>query len=70
MRITRNTLDGVTGIGVVEESPLILQVAYETLKYQRQLVKAGGCRKGFLLSEKTVTDQVMEKLREGVEKAF
>lgn len=70
VRITRNTLDGVTGIGVVEESPLILQVAYETLKYQRQLVKAGGCRKGFLLSEKTVTDQVMEKLREAWKKLF
>lgn len=70
VRITRNTLDGVTGRGIVEESPLILRVAYETLRYQYQLVKAGGCRKGFLLSEKVLQEPMMDKLKEGWKKLF
>lgn len=63
VRITRNTKDGVNGVGILEESPLILSVAYQTFKYQYQLVRAGGCRKGFLLSEKPISTEVMDALK-------
>jgi len=70
LRITRNTLDGVTGLGLLKENPLILSTAYQTFRYQRQLVQAGGCRKGFLLAEKTVSKEIMDTLKAAWKRLF
>lgn len=70
IRILRNTVDGVNGKGILDENPLILLVASQTFKYQYKLVKAGGCRKGFLLSEKVVAEGIMDKLREAWKRLF
>lgn len=51
MRILRNTRDGVTGSGLVAESPIQLETMLNALKYENRMVKTGA-KKGFLKVEK------------------
>lgn len=50
MRVLRNTRDGVTGVGVVAESPTQLETMINALKYENRMVRTGA-KKGFLKVE-------------------
>lgn len=64
MRICRNTNDGVTGIGIIEEHPDILNAAYKQIVYERYLVERGGNKKGFIQVDDRVTQEVLDDLKE------
>ena len=64
LKILRNTKDGASGVGIVEESSLILSVAYNALVFEENLVKKGGNKKGFLQSQKKLAQEVIDKLKE------
>lgn len=70
IKILRNTKNGATGSGIISENEKALSVAYYSLKYEEKLVKAGGCRKGFLLSKNKLLDTVMEDLKAKWKKLF
>lgn len=70
VKLLRNTKDGATGNGIVADNQLALSVAYQTLIFEEKLVKAGGCRKGFLLSEKKLGDIAMDALKAAWKKLF
>ncbi|WP_202931067.1 phage portal protein [Aminipila terrae] len=63
IKILRNTKDGAKGHSIIEESPLILSVAINTLKFEDNLVKKGGNKKGFLKSTKKLTQEVIDMLK-------
>lgn len=63
IKLTRNTEDGVRGIGIVEESNDILTVAYNSLLFERRLAKNGGNKKGFLQSEKRLSTEAIETIK-------
>jgi len=63
IKLLRNTRDGAQGTSIIEENSLILSVAYQTLVFEETLVKKGGNKKGFLKSVKTLTQDVMDKLK-------
>ncbi|MGG3623856.1 phage portal protein [Bacillus gobiensis] len=48
IKIARNTKDGVTGRGIINENNKILSVVYNSLIFEEVLVKTGGNKKGFL----------------------
>lgn len=64
IKLLRNSKDGASGTSLIHEAPLILNVGYNTLVFENNLVFKGGNKKGFMKSAKKLTDDAMTKLRE------
>jgi len=63
IKLTRKTKDGVTGMGIVKENNDILTVAYNTIQYEKVLIKTGGNKKGFLKSAKKLSEPALTALK-------
>lgn len=63
LRVLRNTRDGMRGVSLVEESGDLIQTAYHSLIYERNLVKKGGNKRGYLQSAKRLTDEALKLLK-------
>lgn len=63
IKILRNTRNGAEGRSIVEESSLILSVAYNALIFENALVRKGGNKKGFVESERKLTTDAMDELK-------
>ena len=61
--VTRNSTDGVTGRGMVEEIKTLLSATYNTLKYENVISRTGGNKKGFLQSERKLDKNALDNLR-------
>lgn len=70
LRILRNTKNGASGRGVIDEVSKCLQTAYATLIYQLGLAKTGGSKKGFLKSERRLGQQEIDALKLAWQKLF
>lgn len=70
IRILRNTEDGIKGRSIVEENSKFLSVAYNSLKYEDNLVATGGNKKGFIKSAKRLTQPAMDRLKEAWRKLY
>jgi HK97 family phage portal protein len=47
-----------------------LSVGYNTLKFEENLVTNGGAKKGFLMTDKKLSQEIMDKLKEAWRKLF
>jgi HK97 family phage portal protein len=63
IKLLRKSKDGSTGKGIIKENNQLLSVAYNTIVYEELLVKTGGNKKGFLLSETRLTKEAIEELK-------
>lgn len=63
LKILRNTEDGRSGKSIVTENKEILSVAYHTLEFEKNLVKTGGNKKGFIKSPKKLAKEVIISLK-------
>ena len=63
IKLLRNTKDGASGVGVAGELSKALETAYQTLIYQLGLVKRGGNKKGFLLSDSKLDQASLDALK-------
>lgn len=63
IKILRNTKDGCSGVSLVQETPLLMSVGYNTLVFENALVSKGGNKKGFLKSPKRLTQDVIDALK-------
>lgn len=63
VKLLRNTKDGGTGTGVINEVGKALETAYNTLLYQLNMVKSGGNKKGFLKSEGRLDQETINVLK-------
>ena len=61
--LTRNSEDGVTGAGAVEEHKTLLSAMYFMMKLELVLSKTGGNKKGFLESEHKLSKEAMTELK-------
>ena len=64
IKLLRSTEDGWKGRSIVEESPLLLNTVYASQEYEKNLVKTGGNKKGFIQSTIRLTKEAMDKLKE------
>lgn len=65
IKLLRNTRDGSSGSGIIESNPLLLSVAYNSLKYENILSKTGGNKKGFINNEGSkLTTEAMDNLKD------
>lgn len=63
IELLRNTKDGATGKGIVDEVGKAIETAYKTLTYQLGVVKTGGNKKGFLKSQTRLDQEAIDKLK-------
>lgn len=63
IKLTRNTENGIKGIGVIDESNAILTTAYNSLLFERRITKNGGNKKGFLKAESKLSDSALESIK-------
>lgn len=63
IKLLRNTKDGASGTGLIEEVSKALETAYQTLLYQLGLVKSGGNKKGFLKSTRKLAQDEIDTLK-------
>lgn len=61
--LARNSKDGVTGTGAVDEHKTLLSAMYSIMKYEQGISKTGGNKKGFLQSEHNLTREKMDELK-------
>lgn len=70
LKILRHTKDGVTGLSICDENPTLLSVVYKSLIYEKNLVARGGNKRGFLESERTLTEKAFQKLKEAFRRLY
>jgi len=70
VRILRNSEDGRRGKSIIEENEKLLSVAYNSLKYEENLVATGGNKKGFIKSVRRLSEGAINKLKEAWRKLY
>lgn len=63
LKVLRNTEDGHSGRSVVDENSEVLSVAFHSLEYEKNLVKTGGNKKGFVKSAKKLAEPAIKALK-------
>lgn len=63
IKLLRNTQDGISGTGIIDENTKLLSVAYNSLIFEETLVKTGGNKKGFLKAKNKLTQDIMDSLK-------
>lgn len=63
IKLLRDTKDGASGIGLIHSINKSLQVAYQRIKLENDLMKTCGNKKGFLRSIKHLDDKGMASLK-------
>lgn len=70
IKLLRNTKDGASGESVRDEISKALLTAYQNLLMQYASAKKGGKKRGFLMTEKSLTKEVLEKLKNDWESLY
>lgn len=63
VRLLRSTKDGRTGESLIKQNGESLAVAYSTMKYEQTLVKRGGNKRGFVKSDRKLSEQAFSALK-------
>lgn len=69
-KILRKTKDGMQSRSIIKDNPLILSVAQGELKYEENLVRKGGNKRGFLQSERHIAREAFEKLKDAFRRLY
>lgn len=70
IKVLRNTKDGASGDSIRVEISQALKTAYQSLVMQYASTKKGGKKRGFLMTDKTLTTGVLEKLKQDWESLY
>lgn len=70
LKILRKTRDGMESRSIVEDNPLVLNVAYTELIFEYSQAKKGGTKRGFLQAERGVTQQALDMLKEAFRRLY
>lgn len=63
VKLCRHTQDGVRGHGILEEQAQTIALAWATQTLQTNLMKGGGNKRGFLSSDKKLTQDALDRLK-------
>lgn len=70
IKVLRSTKSGYESEDFVSENKEILSVAYASLQFEKNLVKTGGNKKGFIKSPKKLAKDAMKALKEAWRKLY
>ena len=68
--LLRNTMNGCYGRSIIDESTELLDVIYSSQQFEKNLVKTGGNKKGFLKATEKLTEEVMTKIKAAFRKLY
>lgn len=63
VKLLRNTKDGFSGSGIVEDNKELLAIAYNTMLFEKNLVASGGNKKGVIKSQNKLQLEAMQELK-------
>jgi HK97 family phage portal protein len=63
VKVTRKTIDGVQGTGILRENNKLLSVAYNQIVFEDLMYRKGGQKKGFLKSTSKLSETAMNALK-------
>ena len=69
-KILRKSKNGRDSVSIMEENPLLIDVCYNSLLYEENLVRKGGNKKGFLQSTNSLTKDAMDALKDAFRKQY
>lgn len=61
-RVTRDTVDGITGTGILDSHSLLFSTMYNALKYENTSVSTGS-KRGFLKASRRLDKEMMDELK-------
>lgn len=70
VKLLRNTKDGASGTGLTVQLSKLFETAYQTLIYQLGLVKSGGNKRGFIKSDKRLTQEAVDALKNAWQRMY
>lgn len=70
IKLLRSTTNGFKGKSLIEENNQVLSVAYNSLKFEENLVATGGNKKGFIKSAKHLTQEAIDSLKSAWAKLY
>lgn len=70
IKILRNTKNGINGKSLIEENKLALSVGYVTFQLEESLLKKGGGQKGYIESEKELSKEAMDALKQAFKNLY
>lgn len=70
VKFLRTTKDGLVSKSIIEENPLLLSIAYQYMVFELGIVKKGGIKRGFLLSEKNLSVQALSALKKAFREMY
>lgn len=70
INLTRKTVNGVDGIGIIEENRAMLSLAFNTLAFEERNIRTGGVKKGVIKSVKKLTKEALDALKEAWNKLY
>lgn len=68
--ILRNTIDGMYGNSIVEENKELISVCYNSLLYEKGLVKTGGNKRGFIKAPRKLDCNAINALKTAWNKLY
>lgn len=63
LRLCRNTQNGFKGKSIIDTNGNLIALVFDTLKFEQMLMNTGGNKKGFLRSEKQLTKEALQAVR-------
>lgn len=69
-KILRNTKNGYKSQPIQEESKTMVSIAYHTMKFEENLVKKGGNKKGFLKAAHTLTNDAITSIKKAFKNLY
>ena len=70
VKLLRNTKDGASGKGLIDEISKAIQTAFKRLCYDYDITITGGSRKGFIKSQKHLDKKSIDALKEAWENYY
>ena len=70
LKLLRKTKDGMESRSIIDENPLVIDVAYSELTFELAQAKKGGTKRGFLQAEKPLSDKAMSALKDAFRRLY
>lgn len=70
IKLCRKSKDGVTGKGIVDESNTLLSLVYNQIIFEESMVKTGGNKRGFLMSQGRLSPDAIRELKDAWKKLY
>lgn len=64
LKLRRMCRDGASGTPLHQEKPLIFEIAYQTMIFEKTLVQKGGNKKGFIEAQSKLSEPAIKSIKE------